>query len=632
MKSRVICLMLACALVLVPGCTDIRNKVKIGSQDFTEQKILAEMMALLAEHHSIRVERVIPYGSNRKSLQAIQRGVIDAYPEYSGTLLALSRQQAPADTESAHASVRAVVEPLGLRWLEPFGFENGFTLAVRRDRAIRAGLSKISDLTGISRRLRVATDEGYLARPVDGLYALARRYGLEIGDVETFPVHDRDQIYDALADQKVDVAQVFDTDARLADYGIAVLEDDLKFFPPYQPAPLVREETLRMFPQLQEVWGELAMRIDTPTMRRLNRRVERAGEDYRDVARVYLEELGLLPAQEGEQMESHGVSLAVTALMDQGYLPIRAAEAIRSVMPARRLIVRKLPNPAEAVREGETRFCLAGAEDFYRFDEEGELELISDIEAVGVVGNRLAHVIALEDGPPSGEWRRIGVGPEGGSSWKLAQFVINALALSRELELVSVASLEQRRAMLDAGDIDAVAVMVEPGHAGLIQLLQTGDYRLADLAAFHRGSPALRYTFLRPAKIPAGTYPGQEQALDTVSAQVVLAARLPAETNPIGESGPAYVPGVFSRLPQRLSFDTARRLAAALGTAEAVDPALPASPGLAPETPPARSRIAFWPASVLLNAFAIGFLVFMVVLFFRKLPSEPALTRGDPPP
>jgi hypothetical protein len=367
-------------------------------------------------------------------------------------------------------------------------------------------------------------------------------------------------------------------------------------------------------------------------MRRLNRKVERAGEDYRDVARSYLEELGLLPTQEVEQAESHGVSLAVTALMDQGYLPIRAAEAIRSVMPARRLTVSKLPRPAEAVQEGTMRFCLAGAEEFYRFDDEGELELIPDIEAVGVVGNRFAHVIALRNGPPPGEWRRIGVGPERGSSWKLAQFVINALALRQEIELVSVASLDQRRVMLDAGDIDAVAVMAELGHAGLVQLLQTGDYRLADLAAFHSGSPALHYTFLRPAKIAAGTYPGQARVLDTVSAQVVLASRFPADADSIGESGPAFVPGVFSRLPQRLPFDTASKLSKTLGTAEAVDPALPASPGLFPKTPPARSRIIFWPASVLLNAFAIGFLVFMVVLFLRKLPSDPALGRGEPPP
>lgn len=626
-----ICLSLICLLVLLPGCEDIRTKVRIGSQDFTEQKLLAEMMALLAEHRGIRVERAIPYGDNRRSLQAIQRGVIDAYPEYSGTLMALSGQQAPQGPGDTHAALRQVVEPLGLRWLEPFGLENGFALAVRRDRAIRSKLSKISDLVSIPGKLRVATDEGYLERPIDGLYALARRYGLEIGEVQTFPVNDRDRIFDALADQVVDVAEIFNTDPRLADYGVAILEDDLDFFPVYQPAPLIREETLAAFPELQAAWGELAKRIDTPAMRRLNGRVERAGEDYRDVARTFLEELDLLPAPEAEPRESRGVSLAVTTLMDRGYLPIRAAEAIRSVMPARRLTVDKLPRPCEAVRTGEARFCLAGAEQFYSLTDDGELVLSEDIEAVGVVGNRLAHVIARSDGRPPKEWKRIGVGPEEGSSWKLARFMIEALDLKQAIELVSIPALEARRQMLDEGEIDAVAVMAEPGHAGLLRLLQAGDYRLANLAVFHSGSPALHYTFLRPAKIPAGTYPGQEQPLDTVSAQVVLASRVPPETDPIGESGPGFVPGVFTRLPQRLSFDTARKLSEALDTPEAVDPTLPASPGLAPETPPARLRITFWPASVLLNAFAIGFLVLMVVLFFRKLPAKPALTEGEPP-
>jgi len=173
---------LACVAAL-GGCGGDFKRVRIGSHDFTEQKILAETMARLAEAAGVRVERAIPYGDNRKSLQAIERGVLDAYPEYDGTLLSLRGVPPIRDPELAIAAVRELVEPLGLVWLEPFGLENGFTLAVRRDMAIRNDIESISGLAEMLGSLTFAADEGYLARPVDGLYALARRYGINVGKV-----------------------------------------------------------------------------------------------------------------------------------------------------------------------------------------------------------------------------------------------------------------------------------------------------------------------------------------------------------------------------------------------------------------------------------------------------------------
>jgi glycine betaine/choline ABC-type transport system substrate-binding protein len=617
---------------LLVACAEVGEPIRIGSQDFTEQKLLAEMMALLAEQAGVDVKRAIPYGGNRKSLEAIQRGVIDAYPAYDGTLLVLSGRPALRDPAAATAAARALVEPLGLRWLQPFGLEDGFALAVRRDMAIRRGLSRISDLARLPDELSFAVDDGYLERPVDGLYALARRYGLSIGATEVFPVRDRRAIYNALADRAVDVAEVFGTDSRLNDYGVLRLEDDLGFFPIYRPAPLVRGAVLDAFPGLSAAWAQLAGRIDTETMRGLNGRVERAGEDYRDVARAFLEEIALLPERPATAEPRGKVALAVTPLSDRGYLPIRAAEAIREVMPARRLQVERVGRPADAVRSGEARFGLVGAEEFYRVADDGSLTQAADIEAVGVVGTRLVHILLREGGMPPAQWRRIGVGPEGGSSWTVTRLVIEALGLQDRMQLVNMDQVADARRMLDDGELDALVMVVERGHAGLVNLLKAGGYRLADVAAFRGDSPALRYPFLRPAKIPGGTYPGQAGPLDTLAAQVVLATRVPRDPDPIGESGPGFVPGVFTRLPQRLPFDTALRISRALDTVEDVDPVLPISPGLAPETPPARAQISAQPASALLNMLAIAFLVAMIVLYFRRLPDDPALKAKDPPP
>ena len=619
-------------LLLGGGCGKDFQRVRIGSHDFTEQKILAEMMALLAENAGVRVERAIPYGDNRKSLQAIQRGVIDAYPEYDGSLLSISGGPQVVDARLATAATREQMAPLGLAWLEPFGLENGFAVAIRRSTAIRRDIATISDLAATDQSISFAVDSGYLERPVDGLYALARRYGLNLAKPKIFPIGDRNGIYNALADQHVDAAEAFLTDARLDDYGTTVLADDLGFYPVYRPAPLVREAVLTQHPKLAAAWSALAGRISTEDMRQLNARVDRKGEDYRDVARAHLEKLGLLPEAPAAEEPRGSVTLAVTPVSDLGYLPIRAAEAIREVMPARRLLVQQTDLPAAAVRDGDARFGLVGAEELYQIGPEGGVRPMQQIEAVGAVGSRLAHVIARAGDTDPHSWQRIGVGAEGGSSWSVARLILDAAGLRDQVELVPIDNPLTAPRLLADGDVDALMAMTEQGHAGLVKLLENADFVLVPLDAFDGTSPALRYPFLRAARIPANSYPRQREALETVSAQVVLASRLPPQQDLLGESGPGFVPGVFTRLPQRLPFDTALRLAQALDTPEDVDPLLPASPGLKPQTPPTKQRFTADVLSALLNGLAVAFLVAMVILYFRPLPAVPALRAADVPP
>ncbi|MCG6942985.1 MAG: hypothetical protein LJE69_17265 [Thiohalocapsa sp.] len=619
-------------LLLGGGCGKDFQRVRIGSHDFTEQKILAEMMALLAENAGVRVERAIPYGDNRKSLEAIQRGVIDAYPEYDGTLLSMSGAPRVVDTRLATEETREQMAPLGLAWLEPFGLENGFAVAIRRSTAIRRDIQTLSELAAADQPISFAVDAGYLERPVDGLYALARRYGLNLGETKIFPIGDRNGIYNALAEQQVDAAEAFLTDARLDDYGITPLADDLGFYPIYRPAPLVRQAVLDQHPKLAAAWNKLAGRISTDDMRRLNARVDRKGEDYRDVARGHLEKLGLLPQAPAAEEPRGSVTLAVTPISDLGYLPIRAAEAIREVMPARRLLVQQTDLPAVAVRDGEARFGLVGAEEVYQIGPEGGITPAQQIEAVGAVGSRLAHVIARAEDANPRAWRRVGVGVEGSSSWNLAWLILNTAGLLDQVELAPIHNPLTARLQLTDGDVDALIFMIEQGHAGVVKLLDDPDLVLVPLDAFGGTSPALRYPFLRAARISANTYPRQPKALDTVSAQMVLVSRVPEQQDLLGESGPGFVPGVFTRLPQRLPFDTAARLAQALDTPESVDPLLPASPGLKPDTPPTKQRFTADVLSALLNGLAVAFLVAMVILYFQPLPAVPALRVGDVPP
>ncbi|MFN2166015.1 MAG: TAXI family TRAP transporter solute-binding subunit [Anaerolineae bacterium] len=264
-------------------------------------------------------------------------------------------------------------------------------------------------------------------------------------------------------------------------------------------------------------------------------------------------------------------------------------------------------------------------------DGEGSISQRSDIEAVGVVGTRFIHLVERSNGGPPSTWRRLGVSTEGGSSWTVARLLLQALGLTDTIELVPVGQPEDSAARLLTRDLDALVVMVEQGHPGLMQLLRGAGLRLAAVEAFRGESEALRYPFLRQAVIPAGIYPGQTEDLPTLSTQVVIATRLPQDTDGIGESGPGYVPGVFTRLPQRLPFETAGRLSRALASAESVDPLLPASPGLKPETPATEPRVYAEPASALLNVLAVAFLIGMLVLYLRPLPPDPALTARSEP-
>jgi len=621
-----------CLALILAGCGPNRDPVRVTSNDFAEQRLLAEMMVLLAENADVRAEHVLAYGNNRKNLEALRQGVIDAYPEYSGTLLALTGTPPWLTGGDNHARARALVAPLGLTYLEPFGLDNRFALAVRRDLAFAFGLETISDLSRIPGELRFAADEGYLERSVDGLYALTRRYGLELGPVSVFPIGAREQLFRSLAERTVDVAEVFQTDARLASYGTVTLRDDLDFFTRYEPAPLVRAQVLDTHPALREAWGTLAGLIDTETMRELNGRVERGGEDYRDVARSFLEARGLLPQSGAAQRSQRFVKLAVSPFADRGYLPIRAADAIRQAQPGVRLTVETTHSPADAVRQGKVRLGLVGADEFYRLDPRDEPQLVGGLEAVGVVGTRLAHVFSVPGATPPQEWRRLATGPEGGTSWHVSGLILHALGAEDRIERVPYDDFNLLAAALRDGEVDGGALMVELRQAGLMNLLQTNGLTLVDLPVFRGGSPALRYAFLRLARIPAGTYPNQDDVIETVSTQVVLASRLPNDTDRLGESGPGYVPGVFTRLPQRLPFETARRLNEALDSPEAVDPLLPASPGLRPETPELRPKVYANAWSALLNVLAIAFLVAMAMLYFRKLPTQPALQVDDARP
>jgi osmoprotectant transport system permease protein len=266
----------------------------IGSKNFTENRLLGEMMAQLVEAElGIEVERRVNLGGTKVVFSALTSGEIDLYAEYTGTgwSVHLRREERVADPLRTFLEVsREFGERFDVVWLDPFGFENSYALAMDEATAQRLGVRTISDLLPHQAELSAGVSHEFLNR-VDGFPGLIEAYGLKLGDVRGM---EHGLAYEAIRTGRVDIVDTWTTDGKLLRYDIRILEDDRGFFPPYDAAPIARRDALERFPDLRGVLRQLAFRLDDATMRRLNFAVEEQGGAFEDVAHDALAELGLV--------------------------------------------------------------------------------------------------------------------------------------------------------------------------------------------------------------------------------------------------------------------------------------------------------------------------------------------------
>jgi osmoprotectant transport system permease protein len=278
-------------LSLVPRLTagDDRSTstVTVGSKNFTEQFILAELMAQLIEDRtSLQVQRQFNLGGTMICHNALLRAGMDVYAEYTGTALtAILDESVTSDANDAYDRVaQAYREQYDLEWLKPFGFDNTYTITVRDESAQENGWRTISDLAGEAGELSAGFTSEFMERQ-DGYPGLKQAYGLEFGSVTDL---ESSLMYEALDQDQVDVICGFATDGRIVRYGLKPLKDDRNFFPPYEAAPVVRREILEAHPQIRMALNLLAGELDNATMQRLNSRVDQDRVDVRTVARDFL--------------------------------------------------------------------------------------------------------------------------------------------------------------------------------------------------------------------------------------------------------------------------------------------------------------------------------------------------------
>ena len=274
-------LLLAAAL----GCGGGGERVVIGSKNFTEQRILGELLAQAVEAAGLPAERKLDLGGTFVCDAALRAGQIDAYVEYTGTALtAVLKEQPGADPAAVLARVREAYAKDGLVWTAPLGFDNTFALVIRGEDAARDGVHTISDAVAHAGAWRAAFGYEFKER-ADGYPGLARAYGLAFKEIRTM---DLGLLYRALTDRQVDLVAGNATDGLIEQLKLSVLTDDRHYFPPYEAAPVVRRETLVRYPALAGVFERLGGRLDAATMRRLNYAVDGEHRDPAAVVREFL--------------------------------------------------------------------------------------------------------------------------------------------------------------------------------------------------------------------------------------------------------------------------------------------------------------------------------------------------------
>jgi osmoprotectant transport system substrate-binding protein/osmoprotectant transport system permease protein len=272
-----------------PGAALTAGTVRIATKNFTEQFILGELMAQLLEANAdLSVDRRFNLGGTMICHEALVRGEVDLYPEYTGTALTtVLKRKAVRDPSEAYRIVTSdYAKQFHARWLKPFGFNNTYALTVRGTNAWQT----ISDLAPDAGRLKAGFTAEFSERP-DGYPGLKQAYGFGFGEVKDL---DPAIMYEAVARGAVDVICAFATDGRIAAYHLKPLEDDRRFFPPYQAAPVVREDALRRHPAIRSTLSLLAGTLDDATMQQLNFDVDEHHRAPREVARAFLVQHGLM--------------------------------------------------------------------------------------------------------------------------------------------------------------------------------------------------------------------------------------------------------------------------------------------------------------------------------------------------
>jgi osmoprotectant transport system substrate-binding protein len=272
------------------------KEISVGGKNFTEQYLLSEMTAFLLKEEGFKVKQMNNLGSTvvRKALENEQ---VDMMWEYTGTALITYMGKEPmSDPEKTFQKVKELDNKNGIHWMNMSDVNNTYALAMTEEKSEELGIESISDLASYVNEhpgsLTMASDAEFANRP-DGLPGVEKKYGFSFG-AGNIKQMDIGLTQRALDNGQVDVSVAFETDATIREYGLVTLKDDKRFFPPYRAAVSINKEVYKKYPEIKEITGRLANKLDSDIMRELNYKVDIEGNSVSVVAHDWLVENGLL--------------------------------------------------------------------------------------------------------------------------------------------------------------------------------------------------------------------------------------------------------------------------------------------------------------------------------------------------
>ena len=274
----------------VTAIADEKKMIRVGSKDFTENEIVAELYALALENAGYNVERIMDISSSVIHT-SIVNDEIDLYPEYTGTgLISILKMEPLTDEQEVFDTVKnAYASQYDLVWLDYAPANDGQGLFISKKASDEYGITTISELQEHAEKLRFAS-QGEFDEREDGLPGLEKVYGPF--DWASSRVYDNGLKYQVVESDEADVSPAYTTEGRLSETDkFVLLEDDRHVWPPYNLAPVVRSEVLEANPEIEEILKTVNEALDTSTITALNAKVDVDKEEYVDVAEEYWESI-----------------------------------------------------------------------------------------------------------------------------------------------------------------------------------------------------------------------------------------------------------------------------------------------------------------------------------------------------
>lgn len=300
--KKLILLLVALTFIVLPLSAFAKAPVRVASKGFTEQIILGKIMVNLLKDRGIPVEDRTSLGGTNVNREALEQGQIDVYMEYTGTawLSFFKKTEVVRDADQLYAKVKAEDEKIGLVWLAPAKFNNTYAIIMKASTADQLGINTLSQWAAWTKnnpgKMSVSTNAEFYSR-VDGFKGMMEYYDLEFGnDIPDAKVLKMETplAKKAVRDGQAMCGMAFATDGEIKDYNLTVLDDDKSYFPIYNPAPVIRAEVLKAYPEIKLILSTIGASLDTATMTRLNYRVNVNGEKPDAVAKSWLAGVGLI--------------------------------------------------------------------------------------------------------------------------------------------------------------------------------------------------------------------------------------------------------------------------------------------------------------------------------------------------